>query len=165
MSEVVRNLFVGNAASAMYPEVAQFDVIVNVTREVPFSKFLHKDQLTFRYSLRFEVGTTSPNILDVAASDQDSMVKILKDSSEVIRRSLESNSKVLVHCLEGKCRSVTVVCHFLMRHLGMTFEGAREHLRLMHKPSFDYGTYVHYEDALKRAPLDHGDNRTNERQG
>lgn len=140
MSEVVKNLFVGNAASAMYPQVAKYDVIVNVTREVPFSKLLRKDQRTFRF-----------DILDSDASDQDSMLEILKDSSEVIRSSLESNLKVLVNCLEGKCRSVTVVCHFLMRHLGMTFDSAREHLRLMHKPSFDYGAYVHYEDALKRS--------------
>lgn len=139
MSEVVRNLFVGNAASAMYPEVTQYDVIVNVTREVPFSKFLRKHQSTFRF-----------DILDVDKGDQDSMSEILPAASEVIRRSLESNHRVLVHCLEGKCRSVTVVCHFLILHLNMTFESAKEHLRLMHKPSFDHGTHVHYEDALKR---------------
>lgn len=42
MSEVVPGLFLGNASAAMFPEVARYDVLVNVTREVPFSAEISK---------------------------------------------------------------------------------------------------------------------------
>ena len=42
--EVLPGLSVGDAASAMYPYVAAFELVVNVTREVPFSKLLTDDQ-------------------------------------------------------------------------------------------------------------------------
>lgn len=138
MSEIVPDLFLGDASAAMFPEVARYDVLVNVTREVPFSKCLSKHQITYRY-----------DILDVDAGDQASMLQILPEASATIYRSLVAGLKVLVFCLEGKCRSVTVVCHYLMLYLNMSLEGAKNHLRLKHKASFDYGTYVHYEEALK----------------
>lgn len=133
---VCDNLFLGDAASSMAPDVAAYDLIVNVTREVPFSKCLRSDQETARF-----------DILDDDASDQQAMANVCVSAATLIDTALSAGKKVLVHCLEGKQRSATVAAAFLIRK-GLPPILAIEHVHAARSAAWDHGQYIHYRDAL-----------------
>ena len=134
---VVDGLYIGDEHSAMQPDVAVFDVILNVTHEVPFSKCLRADQTIVRYE-----------IMDIDESDQSSMQVIMYASAQVIAQAIKDSKKVLCHCAEGKQRSAAVVANFLTCHKGMNVKQAISYVRDKRRQAWDWGCYVHYMDAL-----------------
>lgn len=147
-SEILPNLFIGDASAAMAPDVHKFQVIVNVSREVPFSKLLEPDVETERFDVLDEND----------ASEQDTMTKILPKAVEIIKRARQQNKAVLVHCLEGKMRSATVVTAYIMQEVvptghartcKLSLSDAKDFVRAKHRPAFDFGCYSHFEEALQ----------------
>lgn len=133
------NLFIGDASAALAPDVHIFQVIVNVSREVPFSKLLEAGVETARF-----------DVLDEGdLSEQDTMANIIPKAVELIDRALQQDKAVLVHCLEGKMRSATVVTAYLMRSSNLKLDDAKEFVRAKHRPAFDFGCYSHFEPALQ----------------
>lgn len=135
--EVVTDLHVGDASAALQPDVDAFDVIVNVTREVPFSKLLRPDQQVVRY-----------DVLDDDASDQAAMATLLRGARVYVLGAVRAGRRVLVHCLEGKQRSCALVAACLMSLLGVPAEEACAIVRRAHPRAWDHGCYVHYREAL-----------------
>lgn len=106
-TEILPNLFIGDASAAMAPDVHIFQVIVNVSREVPFSKLLEADVETARF-----------DVLDEGdLSEQDTMVKLIPQATALIESARQQGKAVLVHCLEGKVRSATIVTAYIMQSL------------------------------------------------
>ena len=137
-SEILQNLFIGDASAAMAPDVHKFQVIVNVSREVPFSKLLEPDVETVRF-----------DVLDEGdASEQDTMTKILPKAVDLIDQALKQDKAVLVHCLEGKMRSATIVTAYIMRASALKLTDAKGFVRAKHRPAFDFGCYSHFDEAL-----------------
>lgn len=133
---VWQGLFLGDAAASMAPDVLAYDLIVNVTREVPFSKCLRPDQRIVRY-----------DILDDPDSDQRAMAKVCMSAAQLLHKALSAGDNVLIHCMEGKQRSATVVAAYLILK-GMRKNDAIKHVHDCRPAAWDYGHYVHYEDAL-----------------
>ena len=139
MSEILKNVFIGDAHDAMYPNVSKFRCVINVSREVPFSKLLRKDVATMRI-----------DVLDEGfRSEQDALFSSFDAACKLIDRCRANDVDVLVHCLEGKMRSCSVLAAYLMG-LGMTLEDSKREVRCKHEKAFDYGCYSHFEDALHK---------------
>ena len=138
-TEILPNLFIGDASGAMAPDVDNFQVIVNVSREVPFSKCLSPNVEVVRFDVLDEND----------ASEQDTMLKIFPKAVDAIDQGRQQGKKVLVHCLEGKMRSATVVTAYVMQASSMSLIDAKDFVRIRHSPAFDFGCYSHFEDALQ----------------
>ena len=135
--EVLPGLFVGDAAAAQYPAVAQFDFIVNVTREVRICNKLRADQRAVRF-----------DTLQVNMSDQASMVQVMRRAYAVISEAMDRGQVVLCHCLEGRQRSCTVVAFCVMTRMRLPPVEACAYVRSKHPPAWEWGNYVHFMEAL-----------------
>lgn len=112
-SPILDGLWVGNALNAAnlaFLEQHNIRYIVNVTQEVP--NFYEDSRCYCRLSSRDVEGCTLP----------------WHWTSRFIHQALISSEKVLIHCFLGRSRSVAVACHYLMSHLGHSFESAYAHL-------------------------------------
>lgn len=138
-TEILPNLYIGDASAAMAPDVHMFRVIVNVSREVPFSKLLEPDVETARF-----------DVLDEGdLSEQDTMIKLIPKAVALIDDARERGKAVLIHCLEGKMRSATIVTAYIMQASNLKLLDAKELVRAKHRPAFDFGCYSHFEPALR----------------
>lgn len=137
-SEVVPGLFVGSEKAAIMPDVEKFKSVINVTKEIPFSKCLESDVQTHRFDL-----------LDMGeASEQATMFDIFQRSMPVIDKCMPV-PPVLVHCEYGEQRSCTLTAAYLMWKLGYSAREAIEVVKTAHRPAFGCGTYVHFQSALE----------------
>lgn len=136
-SRVVGNLYLGDASSSMAPDVHAYDLVVNVTREVPFSKCLDPFQAVARF-----------DILDDERSDQAAMAVACREAVKLIDVALSAGKVVLCHCLEGKQRSAAVAAAYLILTLQMDPDEAVAHVRRVRPAAWDHGQYVHYREAL-----------------
>lgn len=138
-SEIIPNLYLGDVAAATAPDVHAFHTICNISREVPFSKLLEPNVQTARF-----------DVLDESDdSEQDTMVRLIPAAVDVIDKALKNNRAVLVHCLEGKMRSSTIVTAYLMKALKLDLDAAMKFVRSKHRPAFDFGCYSHFAESLE----------------
>lgn len=136
-SEILPNLFIGDASAAMAPDVHMFQVIINVSREVPFSKLLKAGVKTARF-----------DVLDEGDfSEQDTMIKLIPKAIAIIHDAIQRGKVILVHCLEGKMRSATIITAYLMQALKLKLDDAKEFVRAKHRPAFDFTVtlILHYK--------------------
>lgn len=66
----------------------------------------------------------------------------------LIANQLALHRRVLVYCAEGKQRSVTIICAWLISS-GMSLQDTQQKLIVKHKLSFDSSDYVYFYKALK----------------
>lgn len=59
--------------------------------------------------------------------------ELINEAVECIRKELQEGKNVLVHCIEGKHRSPTVVIWYLMKYRWMTFWEAHCHVKRKRK--------------------------------
>lgn len=121
----------------MAPEVLEFGCVINCTSEVPFSSLLPET------TARFQI-----DVMDLGdASEQEIMLDAFPDVCRFIHENL--NSKVLVHCAEGKQRSCMVVAAYLI-YTGIvhTVKDAKRIIQDHHPIAFDHGTLYHFSQAL-----------------
>jgi protein-tyrosine phosphatase len=62
--------------------------------------------------------------IEDSAADSDKMLQNLDECVEFIQTGLQASQVVLIHCTEGKSRSVTALIYFLMRHHNITLQDA-----------------------------------------
>jgi hypothetical protein len=137
MTEIMSGLFIGDERYAMAPDVLEYDCVINVTSEVPFSKLL------LPQTSRLQV-----DVLDVGGQrQQEVMHASFQKCCSHIEANLRNGKRVLVHCAEGKQRSCAITVSYLM-YIGMDYEAAKELLTRHHKQAFDYGEHCHFHDAL-----------------
>lgn len=74
-------------------------------------------------------------------------------ATEFIKRSLEKTN-ILVHCMAGISRSVTLVLAYMMKHHNMTFEEAFEAVRRKRKIVL----ICSFRSTLTKASLDNSKN-------
>ncbi len=106
--EIEKGLFIGDKdGAAIHSD--EFDCIVNVTREIPFSQtFLARPKhLDCRIA-----------VLDI---DAPSELLLMKQGCQqycpVVKSVLESGGRVLVHCSQGVQRSATfIAAYFMMKY-------------------------------------------------
>ncbi|KAG0248292.1 hypothetical protein BGZ95_008122, partial [Linnemannia exigua] len=68
-------------------------------------------------------------VIPVPDMDETNLIKHFPDTYTFIHNALESGRKVLVHCMAGASRSVTIVCAYLMREQKMSAADALKHVQ------------------------------------
>ena len=116
LHQIEPNLYIGDKDAAAGQSSQDFDCIVNVTREIPFSdSFLRR---ATRIPLRIAV-------LDIAVpSELQTMFQGCKDYCPLVKRILDRQGKVHVHCSQGKQRSATFITAYLMMTRRMSCSNA-----------------------------------------
>ncbi|KAG0630292.1 hypothetical protein M758_1G167900 [Ceratodon purpureus] len=140
-SQILPLLYVGDEIAAIAPEVHEFKCVLNITEEVPKSALLEEKVVFQRFPI-FDV--------DGGEEEQAQMLSFFPTTCKMIQDNMELNRKVLVHCAEGKQRSCTVVTAYLIQSLGLTLVQAKAYLVAKHPQAFDFGSGLHFEQALER---------------
>ncbi len=136
---VSRGLDIGDYRSALFPEVSMYKSVVNVSREIPFSKIIDGSIRKIRY-----------DILDLGHADEQArMTKIFIETSRLLPLLLK-DPPVLVHCAEGKQRSAAVITAYLMEQSDLSKYEPMNRLRELHPPAFDHGQFCHFDSALDK---------------
>ncbi|KAF9913093.1 dual specificity phosphatase 12 [Linnemannia zychae] len=68
-------------------------------------------------------------VIPVPDMDETNLIKHFPDTYTFIHTALESGKKVLVHCMAGASRSVTIVCAYLMKEKKMSAADALKHVQ------------------------------------
>jgi len=76
------------------------------------------------------------NTIDDSTEDQ------FKDGAAKLHEWVEQGNQVLVHCYQGKSRSVSVIITYLMLYKGWAFDIAYRHLKQRHNKTNPYPLYV-----------------------
>lgn len=124
MSQIIPNLIVASFEESFDDEVLSLyhiSHILNVAEE------LHVSERVGRMYAKFGVADDC---------DKTDIRVILSECLSFIKAAIASGGTVLVHCLEGKSRSVCVVLCHLVFESGFTFEQAFEHIKTT-RPNID----------------------------
>ena len=73
----------------------------------------------FSYRLRY-----------VTSSPEDQF-NVFREATSAIHRSIQANDTVLVHCMRGRSRSVSIVIAYLMEYHSLSFDDAREMIKAL----------------------------------
>jgi protein-tyrosine phosphatase len=117
ISEILPYLYIGNMHDAQQIIALKnmgIHSIINVTRDV-------KDNLKYGGINRFRIPIDDTPRVDISYYFQDAI--------DFIERARENNDKVLVHCVMGISRSVTIVLAYLMIVCGYTYEDAFDYVK------------------------------------
>ena len=98
--QILPNLYIGNYHAPNY--TSKFDVIVNCTRDIPFS-ISSKIQY-----IRLAI--------DDDPSETNNLLEKAPDILEKIHDAIENRKRVLVHCYAGMQRSCTLVAMYIMKY-------------------------------------------------
>jgi hypothetical protein len=113
---IIDNIYLGNslnAANLSTLEEFDFDIIINVTDNIPN---FFEDRFEY-YSI---------NIKDNLYA---SFGEKLMECSKYIHSNVLQNKKILIHCFEGRSRSVSVLVYYLMNYRNYSFTEAYEHIK------------------------------------
>lgn len=138
-NEIVPGLYVGDQESALYPEVENFSCVINVTHEAVFSKLHIRNDIIKKRFAMYDDGDPF---------DQNLALYFMPRACILIANQLALHRRVLVYCVEGKQRSVTIICAWLISS-GMSLQDAQQKLIVKHKLSFDCSNHVYFYKALK----------------
>lgn len=68
------------------------------------------------------------NILRYSVSEHTSQFSIIQNCTSILHQAISENQNVLVHCMRGRSRSVSVVIAYLMEYHNYTYNDAREYI-------------------------------------
>lgn len=142
MSEIIRNLYLGNDLDAR--NAINVDLIINCTHDLPF----------------YSENTTN---IRVPIQDQDNddynqqkiLFNIIEDDQifKYMNIILENNKKVLVHCKYGQQRSCAFVVCFLIWRYDLDLFDAISYIKSCRKEAF-FGS-INFMDAIKHYSRTH----------
>lgn len=136
MSKVLETLYVGSLDEAFDEDVlSNVHAILNVASELDLLPRLNHEYKK------------------ININDDDPTEDIRKHTTEAIEwmdTQIKKGNKVLVHCLEGRSRSVCICIAYLIKKQGYTYENAVERLRRCAKY---YDPYPLYLEQLKISNL------------
>ncbi|KAK9764998.1 tyrosine protein phosphatase yvh1, variant 2 [Basidiobolus ranarum] len=102
MQEVIPGLFVGNAQAAENLELLQTAGITHVLQTADFMSPAFPDNFTYK-------------VISIEDMAESNIIKYFPETNQFIQDCLDQGGKILVHCVAGVSRSVTVVCAYLMK--------------------------------------------------
>jgi protein-tyrosine phosphatase len=148
--EILPNLFIGSkrvAQNREWLDLNNIKYILNTSREV--GNFFDQDFVYKRYILK-DLSQNSKIFCRILV--QDSTDEVLKEHFEGALEFIHQgrnlqNGGVLVHCSEGKSRSVSFTIAYLMKHENYNLKNAVEHVVAKHPT-------IRINDGFKRQLMD-----------
>jgi protein-tyrosine phosphatase len=137
MTAVTPNIIVAGFEESFEPRLRHATHVLNVASECEVSE---------------RVGRTYAKHAIRDDDERDSLLDILDACLEFIAAAHASGGTVIVHCLEGKSRSVAVALAYMAVHQGDDFWDAYERVRLL-RPVVDvFPKYLREAAAFRRHP-------------
>lgn len=128
MSKIVNKLFVGSLDEAFNDNITKdIQSMLNVASELDLLP-----RLEHRYK-KISINDDDPN--------EDITIHI-NEAVEWIDKEIKQDNSVLVHCLEGRSRSVCICIAYLIIKQNYTYEDAINHLKLHAKYYDPYPLYL-----------------------
>lgn len=122
MSLILKNLFLGSASDAndfLFIKQNNIKLIVNVT----------KDILTDYSALGFEDIKVIRIPIDDIDTESLNAKNLLISTLITIKKYIDENKGVLVHCRAGVSRSASIVIAYLMKYHNLSFSQAQNYVR------------------------------------
>jgi len=122
MSLILKNLFLGSASDAndfLFIKQNNIKLIVNVTKDIAtdYSALGFEDIKVIRIPID-DIDTESLNTNN-----------LLMSTLTTIKKYIDENKGVLVHCRAGVSRSASIVIAYLMKYHNLSFSQAQNYLR------------------------------------
>jgi len=122
MSLILKNLFLGSASDAndfLFIKQNNIKLIVNVTKDIAtdYSALGFEDIKVIRIPID-DIDTESLNTNN-----------LLMSTLRTIKKYIDENKGVLVHCRAGVSRSASIVIAYLMKYHNLSFSQAQNYLR------------------------------------
>jgi protein-tyrosine phosphatase len=122
MSLILKNLFLGSASDAndfLFIKQNNIKLIVNVTKDIAtdYSALGFEDIKVIRIPID-DIDTESLNTNN-----------LLMSTLTTIKKYIDENKGVLVHCRAGVSRSASIVIAYLIKYHNLSFSQAQNYLR------------------------------------
>ncbi len=152
-NQITTNLWLGNfieSSNEQFIRNNNIKVIVNCSKDLPF--YFSQTEVPYRYRIPVNDDKQEDSLL--------AMYLYLPSIIEKIRKHIENNDNVYVHCHAGMQRSACVVSAYLMATHNMNFEQTYNYLKsrrpIVYTPNVNFrrslDTYyknnLHRKDAL-----------------
>ena len=121
IDKVFNHLYIGNIYTALNTDILEehnIEVVVNCTTDIPF---LETDFIKDGYRCPLEDDKSKEQI--------DNMLASFDSILDIIRKHIENNQNVFIHCRAGVQRSATIVVGYLMKYNQMSLERAMTYLK------------------------------------
>lgn len=127
MNEIINNLFLGNATSAVYA-LNKYGLVVNCTKNLPTSK---SDPFYDNIEGKF-----MRLAIDDKPEESNRLSELLPEVLQEIHLALQNNQRVLVHCQQSASRSPSVVAAYLITYHRLSIKEAIEYIKSKHPSAF-----------------------------
>ncbi|KAF9001734.1 protein-tyrosine phosphatase-like protein [Cyathus striatus] len=151
VSEILPRLYISDLAFAENPSLLNTYRITHILSTLPDNVYKPPPSLLPFQPARMQIQVEDTPFAELAAH--------LASTTAFIRSALESHpeARVLVHCVEGISRSVSVVAAFLIAQFGWSVEEAVQYVkskRLVADPNFGFVQQLgEFREGLVRAGL------------
>ena len=114
--EILPNIYLGNIQSAYQKEFLKEKGITHIITAVLGVSPIFPDDFTY----------LNINSIDY---DNDNLMTNFNKTNDFINKCIEKNGKVLIHCICGVSRSVTITCAYLMKNKNINPNEAIEFIK------------------------------------
>ena len=115
MSQITKHIYVGNLSAAYHPE------------------FLEKNNIEYMITAIWDIPKINEKILSINVNiidvPNDDIKKHFMITNTFIETAISANKNILIHCVCGVSRSVTIVVAYLINKLGITPKDAIDFIK------------------------------------
>ena len=116
--KIINGLYLGNINSVYdHEEMKKLGITHVISVIAGFYPYLSEDN-KFNYLILNALDTENTNLMDY-----------FEICNDYIDQALENNNKVLIHCMAGKSRSVTILCAYIIKKFGMNVKNCLKSIK------------------------------------
>jgi protein-tyrosine phosphatase len=142
---ILNNLYLGNSVSAGKDTIDSLGIslVINATQDIPFYS-------NNTYNVRVPVND------DLAPTSIVLMANYMRKVLPIMKRYLNDNKKVLVHCRAGMQRSAAIVAAYLMTYYNMSVYDAIDFVKSKRSIAFFPGpNFLHTLEIVDKRKLNY----------
>lgn len=137
--QITTNIWLGNFIESSNKDFIvnnNIKVIINCSKDLPF--FFSEKEVPYRYRIPVNDDKQEESLYD--------MYLYLPNIVNIIKKHIDNNHNIYIHCHAGMQRSACVVCAYLMSYHNMNFEESYNYLKL--RRSIVFTPNVNFKKSL-----------------